>query len=60
MSKRTGEQLLIYQYHHARNEFDYRSRLVAVSDTLFYLTGNVSGFYKLTLDPRSGDIQFHP
>jgi hypothetical protein len=43
-----------------RDEFDYRSTLVAVSDTLFYLTGNVSGFYKLTLDPRSGDIQFHP
>ena len=43
-----------------REEFDYRSRLVAVSDTAFYLTGNVSGFYKLTLDPRSGDLQFHP
>jgi ligand-binding sensor domain-containing protein len=43
----------------ARDEFDYRSTLVAVSDTLFYLTGRVSGFYKVTLDPSSGNIQFH-
>ncbi len=43
----------------SRDEFDYRSTLAAVNDTLLYLTGNVSGFYKLTLDPRSGDIQFH-
>jgi len=41
------------------SEFDYRSSLVAVNDTLLYLTGNVSGFYKLRLDPRSGDVQFY-
>src|SRR5204863_3932292 len=44
----------------AGNEFDHRSTLVAVSDTLLYLTGKESGFYKLAIDPRSGDIQFYP
>ena len=44
----------------SRDEFDYRSTLVAVNDTLLYLTGNVSGFYKLTVDTKSGNIQFHP
>jgi hypothetical protein len=43
----------------AASEFDYRSSLIAVNDTLLYLTGNVSGFYKLRLDPRSGDVQFY-
>jgi len=44
----------------AGSEFDHRSALVSVSDTLLYLTGNISGFYKLRLDPTSGDIQFYP
>ena len=44
----------------AGSEFDHRSALVAVSDTLLYLTGNISGFYKLRLDPTSGNIQFYP
>ena len=43
----------------AGSEFDHRSTLVSVSDTLLYLTGNISGFYKVRLDPRSGDIQFY-
>ncbi|HEY2720078.1 MAG TPA: two-component regulator propeller domain-containing protein, partial [Chitinophagaceae bacterium] len=47
-------------FQSARNEFDYRSVLVSVNDTLMYLTGNVSGFYKLTLDPVTRNIQFHP
>jgi putative methionine-R-sulfoxide reductase with GAF domain len=44
----------------ARSEFDHRSTLVAVSDTLLYLTGSESGFYKLAIDPGSGNIQFYP
>jgi len=44
----------------AGSEFDYRSTLVAVSDTMLYLTGNVSGVYKLKFDPGSGKIQFYP
>jgi ligand-binding sensor domain-containing protein len=44
----------------AGSEFDHRSTLVAVSDSVWYLTGNVSGFYKLNVDPRSGDIHFYP
>lgn len=42
------------------SEFDHRSKLIAVSDTLLYLTGNISGFYKVTFDPGSGAIQFYP
>jgi ligand-binding sensor domain-containing protein len=40
--------------------FDWRSRLVAVSDTLLYITGNLAGFYKLRLYPETGRIHFYP
>jgi ligand-binding sensor domain-containing protein/putative methionine-R-sulfoxide reductase with GAF domain len=46
-------------FRSARDEFDYRSTLVTISDTLMYLTGNVSGFYKIRLDPQSGKIEFY-
>lgn len=36
------------------NEFRYRTRLMPVNDTLFYLTGHFSGFYKLHFNPESG------
>lgn len=41
-------------------EFDYRSSLVATNDSTLYLTGNVSGFYELKLDPASGAVKFNP
>ncbi len=44
----------------ARSEFDYRSTLLVVGDSLLYLTGSTSGFYKLTLDQESGEIKFYP
>jgi len=43
-----------------KNEFDYRSELVAVSDTLLYISGNFAGFYKMRLYPESGEIKFSP
>ncbi len=47
-------------FHMLKDEFDYRSTLVAVSDTLLYITGNLSGFYKIRLYPESGKIKFDP
>ena len=56
-NKRTATSL---PFHGASTLFDYRSELTAVSDTLLYLNGNVSGFYKLRLFPESGKIKFYP
>jgi len=44
----------------ARSEFDYRSHLVAVGDTMLYLTSGASGFYKLKVNPQSGVFEFTP
>ena len=42
-----------------RNEFRWRTRLIAVSDTLFYLTSHFSGIYKLRFYPESGKVKFY-
>jgi putative methionine-R-sulfoxide reductase with GAF domain len=42
-----------------KNEFDYRSELTAFSDTLLFITGNTSGFYKMRLYPETGKIVFN-
>src|SRR6185436_9225457 len=42
-----------------RNEFRWRTRLIAVSDTLFYLTSHFSGIYKLRFYPESGTVKFY-
>jgi putative methionine-R-sulfoxide reductase with GAF domain len=41
-------------------EFGWRSRLVAASDTDFYITGHHSGFYKLRFDSGSGVVKLYP
>ncbi|HZH96006.1 MAG TPA: hypothetical protein VEY06_08980, partial [Flavisolibacter sp.] len=41
-------------------EFHYRSRLFAVSDTSFYLTGHNSGFYSLRFYPKTGKVKLDP
>jgi len=46
--------------HVAKNEFGWRSILMPVNDTTFYITGHSSGFYKIILDPRTGDVDFAP
>jgi len=38
----------------------YRSKLVPVNDTLLYLVGHSSGFYKMELNTRSGVIKLFP
>ncbi len=37
----------------------YRSKLVRVDDTLFYLTGHNSGFYRMRVDPHTGKINLY-
>lgn len=41
-----------------KNEFDYRSELIAINDSTFYITGNRSGFYKMYLNLKSGNVSF--
>lgn len=43
-----------------KSEFHWHSSLLAFSDTLFYITGQVSGFYKMGFDPQSGKINLYP
>lgn len=43
-----------------RTEFGWRTRLIPVSDTLFYLTGHLSGFYKMRFYPDKGTVNLHP
>jgi ligand-binding sensor domain-containing protein/putative methionine-R-sulfoxide reductase with GAF domain len=38
----------------------YRAKLIAVSDTLFFLTSPASGFYKLSIQPGNGQVNFYP
>jgi len=45
--------------HPAGKEFRYRTRLVPVSDTLFYLTGHFSGFYRLRFYPETGQAKLY-
>jgi ligand-binding sensor domain-containing protein/putative methionine-R-sulfoxide reductase with GAF domain len=46
--------------HVAKYEFGWRSIMIPVNDTAFYITGHSSGFYKVHLDPRTGDVDFSP
>jgi putative methionine-R-sulfoxide reductase with GAF domain len=40
------------------NEFHYRTRLIPASDTLLYLTGHFSGFFKMRFYPETGAVKF--
>ena len=42
------------------NEFRWRTKLIPVNDTLFYLTSHFSGFFKLRFYPESGKVKFYP
>jgi putative methionine-R-sulfoxide reductase with GAF domain/two-component sensor histidine kinase len=55
--KKTFTRFSVYP---AYKEFQYSTKLIRVSDTLLYLTGHRSGFYKLHFSPASGAIQLYP
>ncbi len=44
----------------ASSEFGWRSRLMAVSDTIFYITSHNSGFFKMRFYPESGVVKLNP
>jgi len=46
--------------HVAKDEFGWRSSMMPVNDTVFYITGHSSGFYRVSLDPRTGEVDFSP
>jgi putative methionine-R-sulfoxide reductase with GAF domain len=44
----------------ARQEFGWRTKLIAESDSVFYMTGHLSGFFKLNFTPATGRLQVYP
>jgi putative methionine-R-sulfoxide reductase with GAF domain/streptogramin lyase len=47
-------------FNTAKEEFHFRSKILVESDTSFYVTGHLSGFYKLRLNPHNGSITIDP
>ncbi|MBL7737938.1 MAG: histidine kinase [Chitinophagaceae bacterium] len=43
-----------------RTEFGWRSKLAMISDTIFYITGHNSGFFKMQLNSASGALKLYP
>jgi putative methionine-R-sulfoxide reductase with GAF domain len=43
-----------------KNEFRWRSRLIPISDTIFYITSHFSGFYKMRFYPETGAVKLYP
>ena len=42
------------------NEFRWRTKLIPVNDSIFYLTSHFSGFFKLRFYPETGQVKFYP
>jgi len=42
------------------NEFRWRTKLIPVSDSIFYLTSHFSGIFKLRFYPETGQVKFYP
>ncbi len=40
------------------NNYGWRLSMFRLNDTVFYLTGHASGFYKMILNPQTGSIRF--
>jgi putative methionine-R-sulfoxide reductase with GAF domain len=38
-------------------DIHYRSRLIPINDSLLYITGHYSGFFKIHFDPRTGKVK---
>ncbi|MBK7376137.1 MAG: histidine kinase [Chitinophagaceae bacterium] len=43
-----------------KDEVHWRSRLAAANDSVFYITGHISGFYKMQLNQQTGAIRIFP
>jgi putative methionine-R-sulfoxide reductase with GAF domain/sugar lactone lactonase YvrE len=43
-----------------KEEFHFRSKILVESDTSFFITGQVSGFYRFRIDPVRGAISIDP
>ncbi len=57
---RNKKVISILPFQKSITEFGWRSKLVAYSDTVFYITAQLSGFYKATLNPATGVVQLDP
>ena len=42
------------------NEFRWRTRLIPVNDTIFFLTSHFSGLFRVTFYPESGQAKLNP
>jgi len=59
-TSRNIRTLSFLPFEKAIAHFDYRSKLVQISDTLLYITGNISGFFKIKLEPSTGKLEVSP
>ena len=41
-------------------EFHYRTKLMPINDTMFYVIGQLSGFFKVRFYPESGKLKMYP
>jgi ligand-binding sensor domain-containing protein/putative methionine-R-sulfoxide reductase with GAF domain len=44
----------------AARDFDYHSQIAEINDTLFYIAGKNSGFYKINLAHNKSQVRFFP
>jgi ligand-binding sensor domain-containing protein/putative methionine-R-sulfoxide reductase with GAF domain/two-component sensor histidine kinase len=54
-----NKRTVAYMSFPAMGEFESHSEMFAVSDSVFYIAGNISGCYQLQLRPGSGEIIFN-
>lgn len=47
-------------FGHSGSEFGWHSTMIAASDSVFYITGHNSGFYKMHFYPESGRVKINP
>lgn len=58
--KQNSRRISMLPFRQLRSEFAWRSRMVKAGDTLLYLTGHYSGFFKMRFYPASGAVKLHP
>jgi ligand-binding sensor domain-containing protein len=47
-------------FSNVEQEFDYRSSLIPLNDTTFFINGKATGFYLLKLDQQKSTVDFNP
>jgi ligand-binding sensor domain-containing protein/GAF domain-containing protein len=58
---RAGKKIVtVIKAHNFDNEFNWRSRLRRINDSLYYLTSRKNGFFKVHINEASGKVTIDP